>query len=95
MGGYMAANSTGARPIEYHPVPPGTPRWGLLWKQAVRQYYNHTVNISVHGSSMSTRNNDLSLDARYRDADGQLMLRITFDFPKTTGAWPITSRIEP
>jgi gluconate 2-dehydrogenase alpha chain len=80
-GGYVAANSTGARPIEYHPVPPGTPRWGLAWKQAVRRYYNHTVNISVHGSSMATRTNYLSLDPTYRDAYGQPMLRITFDFP--------------
>ena len=80
-GGYIAANSTGARPIEYHPVPPGTPRWGLAWKQAVRRHYNHTANVGVHGSSMATRHNYLSLDPTYRDAYGQPMLRLTFDFP--------------
>jgi gluconate 2-dehydrogenase alpha chain len=80
-GGYIAANTTGARPIEYHPVPPGTPRWGLAWKRAVRRYYNHTVNVGVHGSSMATRHNYLSLDPTYRDAYGQPLLRITFDFP--------------
>ena len=26
---YIAAYTTGARPIEFHPAPPGTPRWGL------------------------------------------------------------------
>jgi gluconate 2-dehydrogenase alpha chain len=81
-GGYIAANTTGARPIEYHPVPPGTPRWGLAWKQAVRRNYNHTVSLSVHGSSMATRGNYLSLDPTYHDAYGQPMLRITFDFPE-------------
>jgi gluconate 2-dehydrogenase alpha chain len=80
-GAYIAAWTTGGRPIEYHPVPPGTPRWGLAWKQAVRRHYNHTVNIDVHGSSMATRSNYLSLDPTYRDAYGQPMLRITFDFP--------------
>jgi gluconate 2-dehydrogenase alpha chain len=80
-GGYIAAWSRGARPIEYHPVPPGTPRWGMGWKQAVRRHYNHTFNVRVHGSSMATRPNYLSLDPTYRDAYGQPVLRITFDFP--------------
>lgn len=81
-GGYISVTTTGARPIEYHPVPPGTPRWGLAWKQAVRRYYNHEVGLSVHGSSMAIRANYLSLDPTYRDAYGQPMLRITFDFPE-------------
>lgn len=80
-GGYVAANTTGGRPIEYHPVPPGTPRWGLDWKRAVRRHYNHTVGIGVHGSSSAARGNYLSLDPTYRDAYGQPLLRMTFDFP--------------
>jgi len=81
-GGYISANTTGGRPIEYHPTPPGTPRWGLRWKQAVRRHYNHTVGLSAHGSSMPTRGNYLSADPTYRDAYGQPMLRITYDFPE-------------
>ncbi len=81
-GGYIAAYTTGARPIEYHPVPPGTPRWGRDWKAAVKRHYNHTAQLQVHGSSMSARQNYLSLDPTYRDAFGQPLLRITFDFPK-------------
>ena len=34
-GGHLAANNFGSRPIGAHPVPPGTPRWGSGWKQAV------------------------------------------------------------
>jgi gluconate 2-dehydrogenase alpha chain len=81
-GGYISVTTTGGRPIEYHPVPPGTPRWGLGWKQAVRRHYNHTVSLSAHGSSMPTRANYLSADPVYRDAYGQPLLRITFDFPE-------------
>jgi gluconate 2-dehydrogenase alpha chain len=81
-GAYIAAYTTGGRPIEYHPVPPDTPRWGMGWKQAVRRHYNHTVSLGVHGSSMATRSNYLSLDPTYRDAYGQPLLRFTFDFPE-------------
>jgi gluconate 2-dehydrogenase alpha chain len=81
-GGYVAAYTTGARPIEYHPVPPGTPRWGLDWKKAVRRHYNHTASIGVHGASMSTRDNYLDLDPTWRDAYGQPLMRMTFDFPE-------------
>ncbi|MDC7785053.1 GMC family oxidoreductase [Rhodoplanes sp. TEM] len=81
-GAYVAAYSTGARPIEYHPVPPGTPRWGLAWKRAVRRHYNHAAGLSVHGASMATRGNHLDLDPTYVDAYGQPLLRMTFDFPE-------------
>lgn len=81
-GAYVAAYTTGGRPIEHHPVPPGTARWGLSWKQAVRRHYNHTVGLTVHGASMSARSNYLSLDPTYVDAYGVPLLRITFDFPE-------------
>ena len=81
-GAYFGAINTNGRPIEYHPVPPGTPAWGAEWKKAVRQYYNHTINMNVHGSSMSTRTNYLDLDPVYKDAWGQPLLRMTFDFSK-------------
>ena len=38
-GGYMGQVQTNGRPIETTPVPPGTPRWGAQWKQAVRDNY--------------------------------------------------------
>ncbi len=81
-GGYVGAVNSHGRPIQYHPVPPGTPGWGKVWKQAVIKHYNHTVNISIHGSSVSHRRNYLDLDPAYRDAWGQPLLRMTFDFPE-------------
>jgi gluconate 2-dehydrogenase alpha chain len=79
-GAYIACNTTGARPILHHPVPPGTPRWGARWKQAVAKTYNHALSIGCHGSSMAHRTNYLSLDPTYRDAYGRPLLRLTFDF---------------
>jgi gluconate 2-dehydrogenase alpha chain len=37
--------------------------------------------LSVHGSSISQPQNYLDLDPTYRDAWGQPLLRMTFDFP--------------
>jgi gluconate 2-dehydrogenase alpha chain len=81
-GGYIGAVNSHGRPIQYHPVPPGTANWGKNWKQAVVKHYNHTMTLSVHGSSMSRRQNYLDLDPTYRDAWGQPLLRMTFDFPQ-------------
>ena len=81
-GAYIGAISTNGRPILYHPVPPGTPKWGKGWKEAVVRHYNHTLNLTVHGSSMPARGNYLDLDPTYRDAWGQPLLRMTFEFPQ-------------
>jgi gluconate 2-dehydrogenase alpha chain len=81
-GAYVAAYTTGARPIELHPVPPGTPRWGLAWKEAVARHYNHTGGLQCHGQSNAARANHVDLDPTYRDAFGQPLLRMTFDFPE-------------
>ena len=81
-GSFIGAVNTNGRPIQYHPVPPGTPSWGKGWKDAVVKHYNHTVMFSLHGSSVSTRQNYLDLDPTYKDAWGQPLLRMTFDFPR-------------
>ena len=80
-GQYVGAIMTGGRPIEFHPTPPGTPGWGLEWKQAVARHYNHTILIQQHGTSTASRLNYLDLDPTYKDAWGQPLLRMTFDFP--------------
>ena len=81
-GAYIGEVMSHGRPIEHHPTPPGTPRWGSEWKKAVARHYNHTVDINVHASSIAVRQNWLDLDPTYRDAWGQPLLRITFDFPE-------------
>jgi gluconate 2-dehydrogenase alpha chain len=80
-GCYVMCGSTNARPIEFHPTPPGTPRWGAKWKEAVRRHYNHTAVFNLSGTSSAMRWNYLDLDPTYRDAWGLPLLRMTFDFP--------------
>jgi len=80
-GAYIGEVMSHGRPIEFHPTPPGTPSWGAAWKKAVARHYNHTVALTVHGSSVATRQNYLDLDPTYKDAWGLPLLRMTFDFP--------------
>jgi len=80
-GGYIGEVMSHGRPIEFHPVPPGTPAWGSAWKKAVADHYNHTSSVNVHGSSVAHVDNYLDLDPTYKDAWGLPLLRMTFDFP--------------
>ncbi len=78
-GGTIFCGSTGGRPIQYHPVPDGTPRWGAQWKKAVTRYYNRSCQVTAHGSTMAYRGNCLDLDPTYRDFYGRPLLRMTYD----------------
>lgn len=80
-GGVITSNNTGARPIESSDVlPSGTATWGSGWKKAVKQYYNHNVSIGMQGESPAYRQNYADLDPTYRDAFGNPLLRITWNF---------------
>jgi gluconate 2-dehydrogenase alpha chain len=81
IGGFVPlAGSSGGRPIEYHPVPPGTPRWGPQWKEAMAKWYQRSMSIGALASVMPNRYNYFDLDPTYKDATGAPMLRLTFDF---------------
>jgi len=81
-GAVMQQSTTGARPIQYHPVPKGTPRWGSAWKAAVAKYYNSSFSMNAQGGVQAYRGNYLDLDPTYRDQFGQPLLRMTFDWGK-------------
>ncbi|WP_034945904.1 GMC family oxidoreductase [Erwinia oleae] len=73
-------NQAGVKPISGLPTPPGTPNWGSKWKAAVADHYTHHVSMDAHGAHQSYRNNYLDLDPNYKDAFGQPLLRMTFDW---------------
>jgi gluconate 2-dehydrogenase alpha chain len=81
-GGYVGQVQTNGRPIETTPVPPGTPRWGAKWKDAVRDNYQCALKpgTGVHGSMYSYRDVYLDLDPTYQDRLGRPLVRITMDF---------------
>jgi len=79
-GGYIHTATTKGRPITTRPLPAGTPRWGTKWKQANADWYSHAFGLSTHGSNYPHPENYLDLDPTYRDAYGQPLLRMTYNF---------------
>ncbi|MFL5029374.1 MAG: GMC family oxidoreductase, partial [Xanthobacteraceae bacterium] len=81
VGAYnVAAGFNTALPIGYRPVPRGTPQWGKEWKAATAKWYQTAMNIGASGSVMANRYNYYDLDPTYRNAFGQPLMRMTFDY---------------
>ncbi|WP_274366172.1 GMC family oxidoreductase [Paenibacillus thermotolerans] len=79
-GGNIAYTQTGQRPIQNNPIPEGTPKWGKDFKATSLKYANSVLSIGSQGSSMPYRHHFLDLDPTYKDAFGDPLMRITFDF---------------
>jgi gluconate 2-dehydrogenase alpha chain len=79
-GGYIAAWTTGGRPIGQMVLPDAAPSWGSGWKRAAAENYLSAFAISCHGSSMAYADSYLDLDPTYRDIYGDPLLRMTFNF---------------
>jgi gluconate 2-dehydrogenase alpha chain len=81
LGGAFIANvSSGARPISNSQVPPGVPKYGKKWKEAVSEWYNRQTTLLIHGSNYPDQNNYLDLDPNYKNSCGDPLLRMTFNF---------------
>jgi gluconate 2-dehydrogenase alpha chain len=81
VGGYnVGGGFNSALPIGYRPVPSGTPQWGKEWKAATAKWYQTAMNINASGSVMANRANYFDLDPTYRNAFGQPLMRMTFDY---------------
>jgi gluconate 2-dehydrogenase alpha chain len=76
----LTGGGTNGRPIAYRPLPSGTPPWGKAWKTATAKWYNSAMSISTSGSVMANRYNCYDLDPTYRNAFGQPLMRMTFDY---------------
>jgi gluconate 2-dehydrogenase alpha chain len=81
IGGFIAsAGHASGAPIKYRPVPADTPRWGTAWKAATAKWYPRSMRMSASGSVMPNRWNYIELDRNYRNALGQPLMRLTFDY---------------
>ncbi|MDQ0114811.1 GMC family oxidoreductase [Paenibacillus harenae] len=79
-GGVISLSQTGARPIQNNTTPSGTPSWGADFKAKSVYYANRTLAVGTQGSSMAYKHHFLDLDPTYKDAFGDPLIRITFDF---------------
>ncbi len=71
----------GARPIgNADALPPGSLRWGKEWKKAYTHAFQNTTFIFGQGTSFSHEDYYLDLDPKYKDDNGNPLLRVTFDY---------------
>lgn len=54
--------------------------WGKEWKDGLRDQWNSTADIGFEGESLPYEDQFLDLDPTYKAADGQPLLRLTFDW---------------
>jgi gluconate 2-dehydrogenase alpha chain len=55
-------------------------QWGREWKENLRNNWDSSVGIGIQGESLPYVDQFLDLDPTYKDALGQPLLRLTFDF---------------
>jgi gluconate 2-dehydrogenase alpha chain len=79
-GASISGGMTHGRPLNFRPVPAGTPQWGTPWKGQMAKWYNSAMVVSTSGSVMANRYNCYDLDPTYRNAFGQPLMRMTFDY---------------
>jgi choline dehydrogenase-like flavoprotein len=78
-------------------LPPDTPRWGSEFKRTFVTYFNRTMMLMAHTTSLAQAKNTVSLDPDVKDAWGLPAVRITFDYHAddvATMKWMMAKQIE-
>ncbi len=63
-----------------HGLPPDAPKWGSQYKKLFTTYFNRTMTLLAHTSSLAQARNTVTLDPDVKDAWGLPALRITSDY---------------
>ncbi len=59
-------------------LPPDAPTWGSDYKRMLGEYFNHTVDVNGHTTSLPLESNNITLDPELRDRFGRPALRMTY-----------------
>lgn len=81
-GATIHITQLGDRPIANNRVPSDTPSWGAEFKDQSIKYANKNLLIKAQGASLPFKDNYLDLDPTYKDANGDPLLRLTFNWRK-------------
>ena len=59
-------------------LPPDIPKWGPAFKAALAEYFNHSMFVLAHSTSLPLPTNSVSLDPSVKDAWGLPAMRVTY-----------------
>jgi len=59
-------------------LPPGAPIWGADYKRMLKEYFNYTVTLAGHTTSLAVETNSISLDPNAKDKWGRPAIRTTY-----------------
>ncbi|GGP08370.1 GMC family oxidoreductase [Oceanobacillus neutriphilus] len=79
-GGQIEARITGNAPVANNIVPEGTPQWGKEFKEKSLFYANRFLMIFSQKATLPYQDHYLDLDPTYTDANGDPLIRITWDY---------------
>lgn len=59
-------------------LPPDAPRWGARYKRMLGEYFNYTMDMTTHATSLPVASNNVTLDPTHKDVYGRPGIRITY-----------------
>lgn len=59
-------------------LPPDAPTWGSEYKRMLREYFNYTMTLAGHTTSLAVEANSISLDPEAKDKFGRPAIRTTY-----------------
>ncbi len=80
-----------------HGLPPDAPRWGSEYKRMFETYFNRTMTLLAHTTSLAAAKNTITLDPDVKDAWGLPAVRVTCDYHPDDAAtmkWMLERQIE-
>lgn len=101
--GFYGGGGIDAR-FDYYPagfalraLPPDAPKWGAGYKKILGEYFNHTMTVLGHTSSLPQLRSSISLDPDLKDAWGLPAIRVTYDLHPDDAAalkWVLSKQLE-
>ena len=59
-------------------LPPDAPTWGREYKEMLGRYFNYTMDVAGHSTSLPLETNNISLDPNVTDGWGRPAIRVTY-----------------
>jgi choline dehydrogenase-like flavoprotein len=80
-----------------HGLPHDAPKWGSAYKEMFSTYFNRTMTLLAHTTSLAMEKSSITLDPEVKDAWGLPAVRVTYDYHPDDAAtmkWMLQRQIE-